>query len=353
MGACRVAAFGVLAALLAGCCQHPLRMCAQGDMKTATVMDNTASRLFQEALPSTSGECSGFKIALIDVDGVLLNRNMSGPGSFGENPVALFREKLEAASRDSCIRAVVLRINSPGGGVTACDIMRHDLLMFKQRTGLPVVACLMDVGTGGAYYLATAADMIYANPTTVTGGIGVVFNMYSIYEAMQGKGTYDASIKAGQHIDMGSPIYQIGGDDYPRPAGQIELLRAMAREFHLRFQDAVTRARPLHDPGREEDFDGRIFSASEARAHHLIDEVGYLDDAIERARALIGGEAAARVVMFRRLNDRALSQYEITPNVPTTTSLFPLSIPGLDRSRLPMFLYLWQPEPTLEKIGAQ
>jgi protease-4 len=177
--------------------------------------------------------------------------------------------------------------------------------------------------------------------------------MYSIYEAMQGKGTYDASIKAGQHIDMGSPIYQIGGDDYPRPAGQIELLRAMAREFHLRFQDAVTRARPLHDPGREEDFDGRIFSASEARAHHLIDEVGYLDDAIERARALIGGEAAARVVMFRRLNDRALSQYEITPNVPTTTSLFPLSIPGLDRSRLPMFLYLWQPEPTLEKIGAQ
>ena len=102
------------------------------------------------------------RVAVIDVDGLILNTPFVGPLSVGENPVALFREKLEAAAADRCVRGVVVRVNSHGGGVAACISMRHDLERFKANTGLPVVACLMDTATGGAYYLASAADQIVA-----------------------------------------------------------------------------------------------------------------------------------------------------------------------------------------------
>lgn len=104
-------------------------------------------------------------VAVIDVDGILTNAEATGMGSWGENPVALFRERLDAVAKDGRIQAIVVRINTPGGSVTASDIMWRDLNRFKEKTKLPVVACLMDVGAGGGYYLATAADQIVAHPT--------------------------------------------------------------------------------------------------------------------------------------------------------------------------------------------
>ena len=98
------------------------------------------------AMPVQSG-ASG-RIALIDVDGLLINQNKSGLGSMGENPIDLFREKLDQVQRQSNVCAVILRINSYGGGVTASDIMRRELEQFRTRTGIPVVSILMDVATG-------------------------------------------------------------------------------------------------------------------------------------------------------------------------------------------------------------
>lgn len=102
-----------------------------------------------------NGACDAARIAVLDVDGLLLNLDLTGLYSSGENPVALFRERLDAICDDPLVCAVVVRINSPGGGVTATDIMWHDLLEFKRRKNVPIVACLLDLGTGGAYYLAT------------------------------------------------------------------------------------------------------------------------------------------------------------------------------------------------------
>src|SRR5262249_53431806 len=119
----------------------------------------------------------GPRVAVIDVDGLLLNTPFSGPGSVGENPVALFREKLAAAEADPAVVAVVLRINSPGGSVAAALTMRGELERFKARKRVPVVACLLDLGCGGAYYLASASDQIVAGAGTVTGGIGVILNL--------------------------------------------------------------------------------------------------------------------------------------------------------------------------------
>src|SRR5262245_33967093 len=138
-------------AALVGCRGHAFHVIADGNVvasgavSTFSPPDHTAYPIEQRPL-SNDGNCCFGRVALIDIDGLLLNRNLTGVGSMGENPVALLEEKLRAAAKDPAVRAVVLRINSPGGGVTASDIMRRELEVFKCQRSVPVVAALMDVG---------------------------------------------------------------------------------------------------------------------------------------------------------------------------------------------------------------
>ena len=333
-----------VAALACLGCKQPLHVMTTSKIVSDIPPVSNAQRLAAMPLRSTGGSGAA-RIALIDVDGLLLNMDMTGLYSAGENPVSLFRERLDAAAADPCVRAVVVRINSAGGGVTATDIMWHDLEAYKARTGRPVVACLLDVATGGGYYLATAADQIVAHPTTVTGGIGVIINLYNLQDMMAQYNVSAIPVKSGVKVDMGSPV---------RPTDEDEraLLQAVCDQFHARFQQVVATARPAHDPTHAEDFDGRIFTAAQAQERKLIDSIGYLDDAIELARRL-SNSPNAQVALYHRPNDPARTPYAITPNVPLQQTLFPLSMPGLDRSRLPTFLYLWQPDPTLEKQGGR
>jgi protease-4 len=293
------------------------------------------------AVAGARDTCRTAKIVVLDVDGLLVNTNMVGPYSAGDNPLSLFREKLDAVAADPCVCGVVLRINSYGGGVTVSDTMHHELLQFRARTGLPVVAYLLEVATGGAYYLANGAEAIYAHPTTVTGGIGVILNLYNLQDAMAQVNILTQPIKAGENIDMGSmarPLTQDAKD----------WLQAMADEFHARFQRAVTASRPQAAQGAPPAFDGRVFTATQAKARGLIDEVGYLDDAIRAVQAR-SGRSEVQVVMLRRPKDPARSPYATSPNDPPLSNLLPLSMPGLERSKLPTFLYLWMPEPTMDR----
>jgi protease-4 len=290
------------------------------------------------------GAPSHDKIALIDVDGLLLNKPAAGMNSLGENPVSAFREKLDRVAADPSYRAVVMRINSPGGGVTATDIMWRDLKTFRSRTGLPVVACLMDLGAGGAYYLAVAADHIMAHPTTLVGGVGVIFNVYNLQDAMMQFNIFAAPIKAGRHIDLGTPIEPLDDES-------AQILQRIADQYQARFRNVVQEARPGLDADGGQVFDGRVLLADEALRRKLIDSIGYLDDAIAAAQRLAGAPSAS-VVMLHRCNDRASSPYAVSPNTPIQTGMLPLSMPGLERAQLPAFLYLWQPEPTLERRAA-
>lgn len=313
-----------------------------GDMKmsgeVSTVMrtDNTASRLVSVPVYASSDSPMQKKIVVIDVDGLMVNKNIGGIGSMGENPVALFREKLDAVAMDGNVGAIVLRINSQGGGVTATDVMSRDLSQLKSQLGIPVVACLLDVGTGGAYYLATAADRIIAHPTSVAGGIGVILNVYRLDEALQGFSIYPIPIKSGEKIDIATPSRTMEEEERV-------MLQDMADSFHQRFIDRVTSTRQLQSA---EWFDGRVITGVQAEEAGLVDAVGYLDDAVVAARTLADLPATAPVEMLRRDNDRAYTLLDVTPNSPTMSSLIPLNIPGLDRSKLPTFLYMWQPEPS-------
>jgi protease-4 len=286
------------------------------------------------------------RVAILDVDGILLNYPFTGPMSLGENPVATFREKLEAVGGDRCVKAVVLRVNSHGGGVAASQAMRRDLERFKAQTRLPVVACLMDNACGGAYVLASAADQVVANPATVTGGVGVILNLFNLQDLMAQFNVIPQPVLSGKQADIGTSARVLTPDEK-------KLLQAMSDELHAQLAAEVRRSRPqLKDPATV--FDGRILTASQALAHGLVDRVGDLDEAICAAAQMgNGGADRPQVVLYRRANDPAHSIYAVTANVPLQAAGLLPNLPGLDRTKMPTFLSMWQPELTMEKLGGR
>jgi protease-4 len=340
--------------LLVAGCQHPIRVQTDsvvrvpegvaGKVQMVLPGQLDAGPLFEVPLPSSPCGGASAKVAVIDVDGILANLDFVGPYSQGENPLAGFKEKLGAAAANPAVRAVVLRINSPGGGVAAADVMLHEIEAFKKQTGKPVVACLLDLGTGGAYYVACGTDAIVAGPTSVVGGMGVVLNLFYATVAMELQNVFDVSIREGPSIDMGSPTRTLTPDER-------KLLVEMAKEYHERFKSVVVAARK-HVKRDAEFFDGRIMSAHEAKRAGLIDAEGYLEDAIALARQLAGVDQA-QPILYRRKGDPAYSLYATSANRPLQGTVIPYSVPGLDRSRLPLFLYMWQADPTMLKLTGQ
>jgi protease-4 len=294
------------------------------------------------------------RVAIVDVDGLILDTPFVGPMSVGENPVALFREKLKAIECDPCVKGVVLRLNSPGGGVAACLMMRRDLLRFKAHTNLPVVACMMDECTGGAYALASAADNVIAGPATVTGAVGVILNLFNLRDLMAQFNIIPQIVKSGEYVDIGTSARALD------PAER-QLLQTMADDFHKQLEADILQSRPSINLAGGKTFDGRIFTGPQAMALGLVDRIGDLDDAIEMTAQLScpapgrlkRGGGPPQVVMYRRTNDPATSIYAITANIPLQGAGLLPNLPGLDRSKLPTFLSLWEPELTTEKLGGK
>lgn len=336
----------LLLAVSAGCTNNPLiRVQADGEITAHIAAAHRKKPVFLNLLPYRAHFNQSCLVAIVDVDGMMFDSDTTGLGSWGENPVAIFRERLDAIEANPRIRAVVLRINSPGGSVTATDIMWRDLQAFKARTRLPVVACLMDVGTGGAYYLATGAQQIFAHPTTITGSIGCILNVYNLEDLMGVLKIHGTPVKSGSHVDLGSPAKAL--DEESR-----RILQTMADEFHQRFRQVVVDNRPLVDRRIPTTFDGRVFSASQAMRLGLVDQIGYLDDAV-RCATNMAGLTHAEITFLRRDGDQATSPYSTSPNVPLHDELVNVDIPGLQRSRMPSFLYLWQIEPSAETINGK
>jgi protease-4 len=296
--------------------------------------------LCEVAVPPGGADADCPRVAVIDVDGILTNFNHVGPYSVGENPVATFKEKLDAAA-DPRVCAVVLRINTPGGGVAASDLMRRELQAFRQQTNKPVVASLLDLGAGGGYFLATACDSIVALPSSMVGGIGVVLNLYYAEQGMAQINVFDTSIRSGERIDMGSPVRNLTAEER-------QLLRSMAADYHDQFKKAVLAGRPRVKADAPS-FDGRIMSGPQALAAGLVDSLGSPADAIALARHLAGVDRAV-VVLYRRTGDPARTLYATSPNRPINASSLPWSVPGPDRSKLPLFLYLWDADPTMMRL---
>lgn len=275
------------------------------------------------------------KILLVDISGTIGEQAREGGLLRRGTPstVSLVRESLQKAERDPKVAGLILRINSPGGTVTASDIIRHDLAEFKKRRSLPVFACIMGVGASGGYYVATAADEIAAHPTAVTGSIGVLLLTFNV-ESLLGKiGVEEKTIKSGDKKDLLSPFRRATPDEE-------RLVQGIIDQFHGRFVEMV-RERPGNRLPREELqklADGRIFTAGDALKSGLIDRIAYLDDVIAAMRQRIG-EPDARVVTYYRPGSYKGSIYAGAADDPSVMEL----LGGFDAAGGGQFMYLWKP----------
>lgn len=274
------------------------------------------------------------KIAIIDVSGMIINARSSGLLGSGDNPVSLFRERLDAAAKDPQVKAVVLRLNSPGGAVTASDIMYKDLCNFREKTGKPVVACMMDVAASGAYYLAMGADFVYAHPTTVTGSIGVIMSLYNATGLAAKIGIASNPIKSGPIKDIGNPLRDM--TDAERA-----VLQTLVNSFYDQFVAVVCTGRRMDEQRVRQLADGRVYAGREAKTLGLVDEIGYLEDAINCAKALAHVRDAA-VVAYDRGGGYRGSVYAGFPNIPSNINLR-LEVPGLTAGHGASFMYVWEP----------
>jgi protease-4 len=279
------------------------------------------------------------KIAVIEISGVITPDNHFDPLGFRPTrPItARIKEELKLASEDKSVKAIILRINSPGGSVTTCDIISHEIKEFRKKSKVKVVAQFMDVSASGAYYIAASADKIVAHPTSITGSIGVVAFFLDASGLMKKVGIADQTVKSGEKKDIGSPLRSMTPEER-------EILQAVIDSLYERFLDAVVEGRPGVVKGElRKVADGRIYTAKEAIEYGLIDEIGYLDDSIELAKELAGIEEA-RIVTYaprRSYKNNIYSAAEL--KAPSTVNLLNIDVGSLARAGGPQFMYLWTP----------
>lgn len=278
------------------------------------------------------------KILLLDITGLISERAHSGLVTEKPSMVAEVKESLQKAEKDDDIAGVILRINSPGGTVTASDIIRHELLEFKAHKKVPVYACIMGVGASGGYYVATAADRIFAHPTAVTGSIGVLLMRFEVDALLTKIGVSEYTVKSGDKKDMLSPFRKATPEEE-------RIIQEVINRLYGRFLDVVE-ARPGNTLSRTELMklaDGRIYTADQALKAKLIDRIGYLDDvvaALEKAR----GIATARIITYYRPGTYRGTIYSEGPDVSGhAPGLVSLTGDGLEFMSESGFMYLWRP----------
>ncbi|HOO76976.1 MAG TPA: signal peptide peptidase SppA [bacterium] len=277
-----------------------------------------------EAVVSGSGAA---KIALIRVGGIIRDEDES-VGFKTRNVVSEFSAALRAAAADESVKAVILTVDSPGGGITASDVMYHRLLDFK-KSGKPVVALLGDIAASGGYYIAAPADLIYAHPTSITGSIGVIIQSFNVESLMRKIGVEDVTIKAGEQKDMLSPFRQL-------TPGEYEELQALVNGMHERFIQVIVQNRGLPEEDVRAAADGRIFDAEEAFQAGLVDEIGYLEDAIAAAEELAGIESST--VVEYQPHFGVLSLLGASFPAPLAVRL----LERLEAAATPRLMYLWR-----------
>ncbi|HEX9455502.1 MAG TPA: signal peptide peptidase SppA [Candidatus Binatia bacterium] len=183
------------------------------------------------------------------------------------------------------VKAIVVRVDSPGGAVAPTQEIFEEIQRLKKRK--PVIASMGSVAASGGYYIASACDKIIANPGTLTGSIGVIMQLTNVEELMKKIGVKGYNVKSGANKDIGSPFQPLS------PEGR-EILQSVIDNVHSQFIVAVAKGRGLDEARVRKLADGRIYSGAQAKDLGLVDQFGTLEDAIEVAakRANLSGEPA-------------------------------------------------------------
>jgi len=279
------------------------------------------------------------KILILDINGIISSIDTDSIFGLGrENTVEEVKDRLTKAEEDPNIKALILRLNSPGGEVTSSDIIYQEIKKYKEKTGVKIVACLMDLGTSGTYYIAVSADKIIAHPTTVTGSIGVITQLFNVKKLAEKLGVDFITIKSDDKKDMGSLFRTLTDEEKA-------IFQNLIDTMFNRFIDIVDEGRTTLT--REEIrklADGRVFTAKEALENKLIDQIGYMDDAIELAKKE-AGISDANVIFYKRPREYKSNIYSssemsfLKPQI----NLININLGELLSYSRPQFFYIWNP----------
>lgn len=223
---------------------------------------------------SDTGLLFGEKVAVIEVKGVIAN-------------VRETIENLAEFSRDESVKAVVLRIESPGGGVSSSQELYKEIGRTAKKK--PVVASMGSVAASGGYYIAAAAQKIYANPGTITGSIGVILQFTNFEELFRKIGFRMEIVKSGVYKDVGNPSREMTPEERA-------YLQEMIDNVHQQFVRDVAQGRRMQVEKVQEVADGRIFTGEQAKELGLVDELGNLKDAIDAAAKMAAIEGEPKVI---------------------------------------------------------
>lgn len=237
------------------------------------------------------------RIALIRIEGVILDaqETLGELKKFSENPT---------------VKAIVLRIDSPGGGVVPSQEIYDAVRRVRTKSNKAVIASMGSVAASGGYYIAAATDRIVANPGTLTGSIGVIMEMANVEGLLQKIGVEGVVVKSGKYKDVGSPLRKMSDEERG-------LLQTVMDDVHKQFIEAVAEGRSLEVPEVQALADGRIFTGRQAKAAKLVDELGNLDDAIQLAADVVGIEGEPKVIeQRRRFSIRELLESKLSSVLP-------------------------------------
>ncbi|MGQ9508460.1 MAG: signal peptide peptidase SppA [Thermodesulfobacteriota bacterium] len=265
--------------------------------------------------PGTTRLAFGDKIAVVEIRGVITQS--SG-----------IIDELQKYGEDDGVKAIVLRIDSPGGGVGPSQEIYREVT--KVRSKKKVVTSMGSVAASGGYYIACASDLIVANPGTITGSIGVLMEFTNFEELLKKIGIKGVVVKSGEHKDLGSPLREMTPEEK-------RILQSVIDNVHQQFIQAVAEGRKLDKERVAQMADGRILTGEQAKQLGLVDKMGNLQDAIDAASKLVGIEGKPiilypkrRISLFQLLMEDmtsivldALREKEFQLNFRLSSSLFP------------------------------
>ncbi len=268
-----------------------------------------------------SGLTAAAKVAVLSVEDIIVGGDWSGSAGW-------IISQLDHAAQDDKVRVILLDVNSPGGSITACDLIHNKIKRLRERD-VQVVAFTRGIAASGAYYVIAGADRIISQPTTITGSIGVIISTFNVQGLFEKIGVEPIVFKSGERKDMLSPYRPVDEDER-------SVLQEITDEMFERFRDVVMEGRDLSEEQMEEVSDGSVFTASQALRLGLIDQVGYFEDAVELAEHLSGPRT--QVVRYSRPPSLAQVLFASTE---TPLSRLEKSLSVLGETLQPGFYYLW------------
>lgn len=209
------------------------------------------------------------KILVVNVDGTIT----SGGGVYSTYNHKSTLNILDSVGSDPSIKGIVLRVNSPGGGVYESAELRHKILDLKEKTEIPIWTSMGSMAASGGYYIAAPTDKIYAAEETMTGSIGVIMTSLNMSELFEKIGIQDNTIKSDKFKDIGSASREMTEEDR-------EILQSMIDSSYNRFIDVIVQGRGMSEEEARRVSDGRIFDGAQALENNLIDEIGYFEDTL-------------------------------------------------------------------------